>query len=112
MKDKWGTVTKRLSKTAVKSCEGSGAINENVEDITKWLCAYCSFEDKSLNGLKTHLSNPDIHDEDDLFESSKFLKEQTSGQSNYKCIVCFSRAVKAQMLKRHIRTHTKGTNSS
>lgn len=102
------SITRRLSKTAVKSCEAAGAINEDVEDITKWLCAYCSFEDKSLNGLKIHLSNPEIHDQDDLFESSKVLKDQTPGQSNYKCIVCFSRAVKAQALKRHIKTHTKG----
>lgn len=107
-KDKWMTITRRLSKTAVKSCETNGTTNEDVEDIIKWMCAYCGFEDKSINGLKTHLSNPSIHDEDDLFESSKLLKDQTTGQKNYKCIVCFSRAVKVVALKRHIKTHTKG----
>ena len=110
-KSKWMTITRRLSKTAVKSCESGGALNgEDVDDITKWMCAYCSFEDRSINGLKTHLSNETIHDEDDLLESSKVLREQTPGQKNFKCIVCFARAIKVSTLKRHIRTHTKGIN--
>ena len=106
MKQKWSVVTRKHSATAVKSTHGSAM--DEYDDVPLWLCAYCGFEDKSINGLKIHLSQPHTHDQDDLFERCKMLKENTEGQQFLKCIVCFARAIKPAMLKRHLRGHSKG----
>lgn len=100
----YARVTKRKKSFRAKKSLIVDQYEEDLKKLTMWYCAYCEFEDKSQNGLKTHLSQKNTHDTEDLYDRSR----NVFGENNipFKCIVCFARFLTSDLLRIHIGSHT------